>query len=196
MRVFLTVLILIFSLQSWTKADDIRDFQIEGMSLGDSLLNFISEEKIKINTKDWYKKKGFKPVVIDGSYFDSELYDSIEFTIKTNDNKYIIYMVAGIEYPKDINNCYKKQKEIFAQLYPMFGEVSGIKIEEITEYIHGADPSGKSTFTRGRYIFESGDSISVDCNDFTEETNYPDEMYVAIDSKEFYDWIMTGESAY
>ena len=46
MRVFLTVLILIFSLQSWTKADDIRDLQIEGMSIGDSLLDFFSEEKI------------------------------------------------------------------------------------------------------------------------------------------------------
>ena len=29
------------------KADDIRDFQIEGMSIGDSLLDYFSEEKIK-----------------------------------------------------------------------------------------------------------------------------------------------------
>ena len=47
MRVFITVIILIFSLQSWTKADDIRDFQIEGMSVGDSLLDYFSEEEIK-----------------------------------------------------------------------------------------------------------------------------------------------------
>ena len=31
MRKFLTVLVLIFSLQSWTKADDISDFEIEGI---------------------------------------------------------------------------------------------------------------------------------------------------------------------
>ena len=74
----------------------------------------------------------------------------------------------------------------------MFGKIPGIKIEEIKEYIHGADPSGKSTFTRGRYIFKSGDSISVDCNDFIKKTGYPDEMYVAIDTKEFYDFIMSG----
>ena len=43
MRVFLTVLVLIFSLQSWTKADDIRDFEIEGMSIGESALNFFKE---------------------------------------------------------------------------------------------------------------------------------------------------------
>ena len=44
MRVFLTVLILIFSLQSWTKADDIRDFEIEGISIGESLLKYFDEE--------------------------------------------------------------------------------------------------------------------------------------------------------
>ena len=47
MRVFLAVLVLIFSLQSWTKADDIRDFEIEGISIGDSLLDHLSKNKIK-----------------------------------------------------------------------------------------------------------------------------------------------------
>ena len=37
MKIFLSVLILIFNFQSWTKADDIKDFEIEGMSVGDSL---------------------------------------------------------------------------------------------------------------------------------------------------------------
>ena len=42
MRVFIVLLVIFFSLQSWTKADDITDFQIEGMSIGDSLLNYIN----------------------------------------------------------------------------------------------------------------------------------------------------------
>ena len=46
MRVFIIVLVLIFSFQSWTKADDISDFQIEGMSVGDSLLDYYSEKQI------------------------------------------------------------------------------------------------------------------------------------------------------
>ena len=46
MRFFLISLILIFSFQSWTKADDIRDFEIEGMSIGDSLLDYFSKKKI------------------------------------------------------------------------------------------------------------------------------------------------------
>ena len=47
MRIFLTVLILIFGLQSWSKADDIKDFQIEGMSIGDSLLDYFNIKDIK-----------------------------------------------------------------------------------------------------------------------------------------------------
>ena len=40
MRIFIAVLVLIFSFQTLTKADDIRDFEIEGMCIGDSLLDF------------------------------------------------------------------------------------------------------------------------------------------------------------
>ena len=57
MRIFITVLFLILSLQSWTKADDIRDFQIEGMSIGDSLLDYISENEIK-NKINYHKEQG------------------------------------------------------------------------------------------------------------------------------------------
>ena len=57
MRAFILFLILIFCFQSWTKADDIRDFEIEGMSIGDSLLNYFSEEEIKENEKRAMCKK-------------------------------------------------------------------------------------------------------------------------------------------
>ena len=48
MRIFATVLILILSVQCWTKADEIGDYEIEGMTIGDSLLNYISLNDIKI----------------------------------------------------------------------------------------------------------------------------------------------------
>ena len=44
MRIFLAVLVLIFIFQSFTKADDIRDFEIEGISIGDSALNYFSKK--------------------------------------------------------------------------------------------------------------------------------------------------------
>ena len=46
MKRLLLILILTLSFQTLTKADDIRDFEIEGMSIGDSLLNLFSEEEL------------------------------------------------------------------------------------------------------------------------------------------------------
>ena len=60
MKSFFLVVILIFSIQSWIKADDIRDFEIEGLIIGNSLLNFFTEEEIKKNNMNYYKKKDLK----------------------------------------------------------------------------------------------------------------------------------------
>ena len=50
MKRLLLILILTFSFQTLTKADDIRDFEIGGMSIGDSLLKFMSVDEINNNT--------------------------------------------------------------------------------------------------------------------------------------------------
>ena len=55
MKILLTLFVLLFS--SSVFADAISDFEIEGMSLGDSLLDYMSEEEILEEieeTKDIY----------------------------------------------------------------------------------------------------------------------------------------------
>ena len=56
MKIFLTVLILIFSFQSWVKSDDISEFDIEGISIGDSALDFFSREQISKYVYDFNKE--------------------------------------------------------------------------------------------------------------------------------------------
>ena len=56
MRVFLLILILTFSFQTWTKADDFKEFQIEGMSIGDNELDFF-DKSILENEKEFDKRK-------------------------------------------------------------------------------------------------------------------------------------------
>ena len=46
MKVFLSILIIIFSLQSWAKSDDIKEFSIEGYSIGESLLDYFNDDQI------------------------------------------------------------------------------------------------------------------------------------------------------
>ena len=42
-------MVLILNLQSLTNADDIKDFEIEGMSIGDSALKYFSKDQINAN---------------------------------------------------------------------------------------------------------------------------------------------------
>ena len=45
-KIFLTILILIFSFQSLTNASEVKEFELEGMSVGDSLLDHFNIENI------------------------------------------------------------------------------------------------------------------------------------------------------
>ena len=81
MRVFITVIILIFSFQSWTKADDISEFEIEGMSVGDSALDYFSKKEIKngvitfyTGSKDFFELSFLSP--------KSDSYTQITFSLK------------------------------------------------------------------------------------------------------------------
>ena len=89
MRVFITVLVLIFSLQSWTKADGIRDFEIDGMSLGDSLLDYFSEDQITSPSKLLYPGSD-KFYGISFYTNKSDNFEAYSFSFKKDDDKYII----------------------------------------------------------------------------------------------------------
>ena len=51
MKKLLAIIVLSLCFITSSQADDIRDFQIEGMSIGDSALDFFSKERIKNKNK-------------------------------------------------------------------------------------------------------------------------------------------------
>ena len=60
MKKFLVIIILSLNFFIPSQADDIKDFQIEELSIGDSLLDYFTEEKImKSKNKRQYKLKNF-----------------------------------------------------------------------------------------------------------------------------------------
>ena len=56
MKKFLTILILILALQTPSQATDIRDFQIEGISIGDNLINYMTKKEIINHDEGHYSK--------------------------------------------------------------------------------------------------------------------------------------------
>jgi hypothetical protein len=167
-------------------AENIRDFQIEGMSLGDSLLDHFSEKEIKKNKKDYYTNDKFTAVDFrDKSLFEN--YDGAQIHYKTKSNKYIIYALDFVlEFENNINECYKKQDKIVKDLSDTFISVSITKKKNIK---HRQDKSGKSTVTSVYLDFDSGDFASVECYDWSNKMGYPDHIRVSITLKELNDWL-------
>ena len=109
MKTFILVLVLIINLQSWTKADDISDFEIDGMSIGDSVLKFYSKEKIKNEEKINYPSSdSFYGISF---YINNSYYDAFGFIFKKNDNDFIIYQVKGM-LKMDFNECMEKKLNV------------------------------------------------------------------------------------
>ena len=83
--------LILFSFQTSSWADDIRDFQIEGMSVGDSLLDYFSKEKIENffkqeNAVNYYPKKKEIKNEISSIFPNAEQHDSGR-QIDPEDNK-------------------------------------------------------------------------------------------------------------
>ena len=97
-RLSLYLFLILFTLQTPSQADDIRDFQIEGVSLGDSLLDYLNKEEIKRYKADYYKDDTYSTVTIfpDATSINLKFYDSIVLSYKTNDDKFLLRGLSGI----------------------------------------------------------------------------------------------------
>ena len=73
---------------------DIKELQIEGMSIGDSLLDYYSAEEIKTGKVDYYKDKEFSTFETK-NLPESKIYDGIQVLYETKDKRYIIYSISG-----------------------------------------------------------------------------------------------------
>ena len=188
MRVFFILLILILSLQSGTRADDINDFEIEGISVGESMLKYLSKSEVikKINHKTSYKYPKNQFVSINYKRNNLDIFDALGVVIKKNDPKFIIHSVEATIYfwENNIDECYKKQKQIRKDLELFFGNET--KIETYDTTYHG-DKTGNSKTRYVDFDFKDKSNSRIICYDLSDEINQksPDQLYLVANSKEF-----------
>ena len=171
---------------SW--ADDITDFQIEGMSVGDSLLDYVSKEEIKKNTHDWYdyiQEKKFLTVALEYKKSFKE-YDIVDVIIKINDKSYVIYGLSGAFYLSNMDECLIKQKKVSSILSKVF---SNAKKHGPYTSKHSADPSGKSKYIDISFKFKPG-IATVTCYDFSDSLKDAKDFFsVSLRTDEFNKWL-------
>ena len=181
--------LILFSFSAPSFADDIRDLKIEGISIGDSLLDHLAKEEIITEierTKPTFKDltDDFGEVFLFGKF---EIYEDLSFFVKPDDENYTIYSITGeIKYDDKIEQCYAKQKEIgeeFSALYKnarKFESTTEVKIGDKVYF----DDSG-TNYRLTSLVFDSGDIITVHCYNYEKGIDF---LLLKIFTKEVQDW--------
>ena len=191
MKTLLTLFVLFFS--SSVVAEDISDFQIEGMSVGDSLLDHFSQDKIDNSIIPFvYKTNEYTTIILEINNLKS--YDSIEITYKTDDPDYTIQMITGlIFYHNEIEKCKKQKNEVLLEIENLF-DSNNVKIAH-QDNKHAYDSSGKSLVFKSVFEFKSGDLVDIECYDWSTEiekkhTNWRDNFRISIVDYFFNKWLI------
>ena len=192
MNKILLILILSLSCQSWTKADDISDFEIEGISVGDSLIEFydylnLTEQIINDYPKTIYSGSDkFYGLRINKKLGD---YDNFGVLLKKDDKKYIIYILRGKKvFDNNLEDCKKYKEKVVNNFKDLLPDVSSY------DYTHNYEiDDGKSVSYITDFQLKDKSSIRVYCDNwstFTEkEKRWEDSLNIEISTAESLAWL-------
>jgi len=180
MKKLLTILIFILTFQISSLADDMRDFQIEGMSIGDSALDYFSEAQLEDNEQNWwnYSYKEYSTSLLPGK----GIYHWFQISYKSDDDNFIIEALTGglekINY--DNKECNKKLDATALDISELFENIKqGRKqlykiVYDPREIYHAADELGKSIVTSISFNFLNEGEIILACYNMDKATNQID----------------------
>ena len=187
MKRLLLILFLTLIFQSLTKADDIKDIEIDGMRLGESLLNYYSESEIKKSKINYFDDERQYYVI----FYNKNLvkFDDFEIYLKTDDKTYSIKSINAGLYPKNLNECLEKKKELVDEIS------SAIEVEfNDSNQNHNYY---KNTFINGDVAYLDGGYITIECMFFDkkDKKKFPDlvdNLSVSITLDEVDNWMTSG----
>ena len=193
MRIIIIIITFFINIQLLSKADDIRDFEIEGMSLGDSALNFFTKSEIDKSVEEMpqYPNDEYKIAYIQKSKnYNFENYQGITFYFKKNDRSYkIAGIVASNYYPNDFQNCLNDLKKMRKDIENSFDVIPTYEGEEILEF----DTFGETKMHGVVYDLAENGFSQVVCYDWSKEISKIqgriDELTIGISTKEYGEWL-------
>ena len=172
MKKIFFLIISVLSFQTLSLADNIRYFQIEGMKIGDSALDYFSESQLEDNEQGWhnYSYKEYSTSFMPGK----GIYDWFLVSYKNDDNNFIIEALAGGLEKKnyDEKECNNKMDVAALDISESFKNTAQ---EEKKYFKLTADAArtypftGKSTVTSLTFNFLDGAKIILACYNMDKE---------------------------
>ena len=185
-KLFFILLIINVGLQSSTKADDISEFEIEGISIGDSALKYFSKKTLNKNKKDWFKDKEYS--ISTGLETSSmEKFDKLQFIYLTNDLDYKLVGIEAVKFYEDnISECNKIFDQTFLELKELFSEVT---FSKKNEWEHEADEVGTTMVTGQSIQFPNGDAVELFCENWSKESGFSDGLRISLRKNSYIDFL-------
>ena len=172
MKKIFFLIILLLSFQNLSSAGEIKNFQIEGMKIGDSALDYFSETQLEDNEQGWHN---FNYNEYATSYMPGKgIYNWFLVSYKNDDNNFIIEgLVAGLEKNNyDHKECNNKLDVTALNISKSFKNTAQ---EEKKFYKLTADAArtypftGKSNVTSLSFNFLDGAKIILACYNIAKE---------------------------
>ncbi len=191
MKTFTAVLVLIFSFQSLTQADDIRDFEIEGMSVGVSLLEFMDKKDIESANVTYYpRSKKFK--MIQFKNYSNNEFDKLFVTFKSSDQHYIVHEIKAVLDIDNFTDCLIQRNDHVKIAKKLFSEKTKIARYENKD---DEDITGKTVTNSVDFILSTG-IVRIYCDFYSEEykkniSNLPSHLAIMAYDNEFRKFIQT-----
>jgi hypothetical protein len=164
-----------------SKAEEISEFEIEGMSIGDSALDYFDSDVLRNNLLKSYKSN--KYVTSSIKLGPNNEYEVIQLSYLKKDKKKILVDINGIV---DLNykKCLERIKNLENDFDNTFSKAKKLQMET---YEHTVDKSGKSKITDIVWQFDNGDVAILACYNWNPnyEIGYPDEFRVTLGTKDF-----------
>ena len=184
-KFFIFLILLITGFQSLTKADDIRDFEIEGMSIGDSLLDYFSKKEI--DKEQFFEVEQGDNKEVARFYIREKKgnYDWITISYKTSDKRYTIIELSGYIF-LPFNECLKKRDKINNQVVNLFKESE----QQVTGTIeHFLDKDSFVDHIAYWTSKTSNDFVSLTCYDWSIKSGYGDQLRIEAYADEYHKWL-------
>ncbi len=180
MKKILGIVFLGFLLSTSVHSDNIKNFKIENISIGDSALDYFTESQLEDSELDWfnYSYKEYSTSLLSGK----DIYDWFKISYKNNGDDFIIEGLVGIVVKKkyDHDKCNKELDAVALDISKLFkntkqGKKQLYKVAYNPRKIfQEPNQSGKGIVTSISFDFKDEGKIILSCYNMDKATNQID----------------------
>ena len=178
--IFISVIFLNFSVL----ANDIKDFEIGPISLGQSLLDYTDKNKIE-SLKSSYQYPNNKYIRYEISKIVSfKNFDYVDVMVKNKNQKYIIEGISASIYYDELSKCLEIKSDIQKNVENI------LKADDIqeTKFPSKQDKTGESIIYGIQYYtkpYPSQESIIINCYHMSKKSNVNRVLKISVNNHEF-----------